>query len=247
MPFTRGFHPTRMAKIFVDPHAFTSTLIVALLDLFPEQDPDGKGPAVFKWSPETIAMELEAETGAKIPSVIMDRIMAGIAILTTDRFFKSTDDFIELCTILSGAEATPGTWCPADADDCAWGLTEALLLAPPPDNDPAPFSDDIRGYITEVLKSEGIITPPDILKLALPDEETLGRVQSGFADDQVMSEAIWQTESSKTEDINTLVRERLMRLIEQLQSLDLEHGQVDDIAKKLLSTLKQQPQGGSPL
>ena len=38
-----------------------------------------------------------------------------------------------------------------------------------------------------------------------------------------------------------------MRLIDQLSMLELENGQVEDVAAKLLANLKTQPKGGTPL
>jgi len=239
MPYSKELHATRFKPILTDPHAFASTLVTVLVDMY--------GTDAFRWSPRTIVMELEEDCGCKLPPVNVDRLMTGIILLTTNRFYKSLPDFVELCAVLSGAHSTPGIFTPADADDCAWGVTEALLLSPPDERDPEPFVPEIRFYVGQVLKAEGILTPPDILKIAVVDPKVLSRVQADFSDDPVMAEAIWSMEASKTDDINRLVRERLMRLVDQLSKTPLQDGNVEGVAERMLGSLRAMPQGGSPL
>lgn len=228
---------TYLKPAFLDPNSFATTLVTAVVDLY--------GTEAFTWAPETLLMELEDDLGTSLDPLLYDRLMAGISIIVTDRFYKSLPDFIEMCLVLSGASFDPSVFQPADSDDCAWGITEALLLAPPDEENP--FSDEIRGYIGYVTQMEGIITPPDILRIGTRDEDVLSKVQSGFSDDPEMSQAIWQAEASKTEDINSLVKERLFLLIQQLSSLRLKHGETGDVAKRLLRNLQSRPAGGSPL
>lgn len=228
---------TYLKPAFLDPNSFATTLVTAVVDLY--------GTEAFTWAPETLLMELEDDLGMSLDPLLYDRLMAGISIIVTDRFYKSLPDFIEMCLVLSGASFDPSVFQPADSDDCAWGITEALLLAPPDEENP--FSDEIRGYIGYVTQMEGIITPPDILRIGTRDEDVLSKVQSGFSDDPEMSQAIWQAEASKTEDINSLVKERLFLLIQQLSSLRLKHGETGDVAKRLFSNLQSRPAGGSPL
>jgi hypothetical protein len=226
-----------LKPVFLDPNSFATTLVTAVVDLY--------GTEAFSWAPETLLMELEEDMGFPLDSLLYDRLMAGIFLIMTNRFYKSLPDFNEMCLVLSGASFDPSVFQPADSDDCAWGITEALLLAPPDEEEP--FTNEIRAYIGYVTQMEGIITPPDILRIAMRDEDLLGKVQAGFSDDPEMSQAIWAMEASKTEDINNLVKERLQLLIQQLANMRLRHGNTTDVAKRLLSNLKSRPAGGSPL
>lgn len=222
-----------------DPHAFATTLVTCLVDAY--------GTEALEWSPQTLRTELAEDWGATWPGSNFDRLMAGIALVTSNSFYKSLPDFIELCLVLSGAPFTPTQWVPADADDCAWGVTEALLLAPPESHDDEPFTPDIRHYVGEVLRTEGIVNPPDILRIALSDVDAAARVHENFSDDAVMSEGIWQYDAAKTEDINQLTKERLELLVEQLANLHLRNGDTGQVASKMLANLKSRPAGGSPL
>jgi hypothetical protein len=97
-----------------------------------------------------------------------------------------------------------------------------------------------------VLESEGILTPPDILKIAKVDDRRLKNLHNDFSDDPEMYGAIWANQEDKTEDINDLVKGRLMLMVNQLAGLSLKNGSTADVAKKMLSGL-QGRKGGSPL
>lgn len=226
-------------RVLSDPQTFATTMIVALVDNY--------GTELFQWAPQTIRLETEDDYGFKWPDINFDRLMGGIILVTTNRFYKSLPDFIELSNVLSGTGASPNVFDPAEADECAWGITEALLLAPPDANDNNPFNEEIRAYIGKVLDMEGIIVPPDILRLAVRDKDLKTSVHNDWSDDPTMYGAIWESEASKTEDINDLIKGRLMLLVNQLAALTLVNGETTEIAKKMLTQLNSKPQGGEPL
>lgn len=211
--------------------SFATTLLTVFVDTY--------GTEGFDWDPLTIQTEIEQDFAVKLPRAVFDRLMAGIAIVSTDSFFKSLPDFINLCNILSGDSFDPTVFDPADAGECAWGMTEALLLSPPDDDEKEPFAQEIVDYIGEAIKSEGILTPPDILRVGLRADakDLIDRIQYDFSDDPEMFNAIFDTEKSKTEDINRLVKARLSALVQQLEALPLSNGDASGAAKKLMSSL----------
>lgn len=226
-----------MHQVFTDPNSFATTLVVCLMDIY--------GPDAFSWAPETIRREIEEDFGVQWPRANFDRLMAGIAMVTTDTFYKNLPDFIELCNILSGAPATPGVFAPADAADCAWGITEAILLSPPDEEEP--FIEEIRAYVGKVVEMEGILSPPDILRLGILSQDHKIKAHNNFSDDPEMFNAIWGTEQDKTDDINDLVKGRLTLLVQQLGSLRLRNGSTGKIAQQMLKNLSALPAGGHPL
>jgi hypothetical protein len=231
------FNKKLIKEVLLNPESFATTLVVTLLDYY--------GPEFMTWSPETIRAETEDDFNFRWHDTNFDRLMAGVALVISDTFYTSLPDFIELCNILSGAAASPGVFAPADADECAWGITEALLLAPPDGDEP--FSEEIRAYIGKMCDEEGIIVLPDILKLGLRDKTPQITVSNNFSDDPEMYSAIWQNEASKTDDINDLVKARLLELVRQLSALQLVNGSTGAIAKKMLHNLNAVPEGGAPL
>lgn len=225
------------AAVFSDPNAFATTMLVSLIDAY--------GTEALRWSPQTIRMETEQDYNFRWRDDNFDRLMAGIILITTDRFYRSLPDFIELCSVLSGGSASPGVFAPADASECAWGITEALLLDPPDDDEP--FDKDIQAYIGKVTEMEGIITPPDILRIGLRDQDLKAKVHYNFSDDPEMFAGIYDAEASKTEEINMLMKERLALLLNQLAKLQLVNGNTGTIAKRMLSNLQAIPEEGEPL
>lgn len=210
-------------KVFQDQNAFASTMMIAALDLYNTE--------MLTWSPVTIKLETEQDLGFVWDSINFDRLMSGTALITTDRFYKSLPDFIELCNVLSGSGISPEVFDPADALECAWGITEALLLAPPDDEEP--FTEEIRGYIGKVLDQEGIIQAPDILRIAIRDKDNISRITNDFSDDPELFGAIWKNENAKTQEINDIVKERLLLLTQQLAALPLVNGNAAELIEKI--------------
>jgi hypothetical protein len=199
---------------------------------------DAAGENCYAWHPGTILLEIQDDFGVELPRANFDRLMAGIHVITSDAFFKSTPSFIEICNVLSGGLYDPATWDPADAAECAWGITEAMLLAPPDDDDEEPFSREVRAYIGAALDQEGILDPPDVLRIAIRNggHNQAARVHSQF-DDPATHAAITQTEAAKVKEINDHVRSNLRMLIGQLEALHLAHGDVRALASRLAQAL----------
>lgn len=209
---------------------FATVLLTLFLDRF--------GMEALEWDPATIALELEEEFDIKLPQLSLDRLLVAIQLLTTDRFFKSLPDFVDFCNVLSGATYRPDMWDPADAEEVAWGITEALLISPPDESDPEPFTDEIRAYIGSVLDSEGLINPPDVLRIALRQARVSPSIED-FSDDPDMFHAIYDVEAGKTEDINQTILTQTKLLAAQLTALELKNGNTKTVAKMLQDSLQR--------
>lgn len=218
-------------RVWLNEEVMATTLVTLFLDRY--------GPEGLGWDPMTIHSEVQDDFNVKLSSPIFDRLMAGIAIVTTDSFYQSLPDFVHLCNILGGDDYDPTVFDPADAAECAWGVTEALLLSPPDDEEENPFHDEIVGYIGQVIKTEGMIKPPDILRMGLKDggREIIDRVNYDYSDDPIMFQAIWDMEKSRTDDINNMIKARLGRLVQQLESLVLDNGNTKDVVDRLIANL----------
>lgn len=219
-------------QAFMSADSFATTLLTLFVDMY--------GTAGFNWDPETIRMELEEDLRVKIRQANFDRLMVAINLIKSDDFYQSLPDFISYCNILSGDTYDPRNWDPADAAEIAWGMTEALLIQPPDDEEENPFAEEIVAYIGQVLNQEGIITPPDILKVAVRDNDPAMMVAGGYSDDPEMFNAIYDFESGKTEEIDQLVKANLQRLAQQLQSLPLRAGNAANAVQQMLQSLDSQ-------
>jgi hypothetical protein len=193
----------------------------------------------YTWHPGTIALEIRDDFQVELPRANFDRLMAGIRLATSDGFYRDPGEFVMLCNILSGDLFDPATWDPADALECAWGITEGMLLGPPDDADEEPFAPEVRAYIGRALADEGILDPPDVLRIATRAGGQPGRAEVGadHAGDPVTLAAIHETEVRKTQEINQRIRDGLRELISQLEALDLRHGDARALAGKLAQKL----------
>lgn len=238
---TRREDVAALRKPWLDPGVSATTLFVAFVDLFiaGRPEPDDPDDAPLSWAPETIVSELSDRLGMPIPSRAVDRLMAAIMLVKSDDFYESVPSFISICNVLSGSHLEVEHFDPADAGECAWGITEAMLLAPPAPDDPEPFSDEVRTYVGHVLDMEGIITPPDVLRIGIRSKPNTDLdVSSDWSDDPEMFAAIRSRDKDRGDDLRALLRERLSMLLRELESLPLVHGQTAQLVQRLAQTLE---------
>lgn len=215
-------NPTQ--EMWRSPETFASVLLAAYLDRF--------GTEALDWDPSTATLEIEQEFDVDLPQQSLDKLMVAIQILTTDRFYKNLPDFITFCNVLSGDDYRPDMWDPADAEEVAWGITEAMIIYPPEDNEMEPFSDEIRAYIGAVLDNEGLMNPPDILRIALRTARVTPNIDD-FSDDPTMFNAIYDMEEGKKEDINRTIIMRTQQLAAQFKAVKLVNGKTDSVVELL--------------
>lgn len=214
--------------IFLDEDTYATTLLVLFLDRYTTEG--------LEWHPETIRMQIEADIGIELPKHSVDKLMAAIAVTTTNYFYQNLIRFIELSNILAGDDFDPSVFDPADSAEMAWAVTEVLLLSPPEENEW--FNEEIRDYVSEMLMSEGFIKLPKVLKNVASEgfEEKVDL--GGFEDDPEMFQAIYQGQEAKSTEIDALVQENMNELIAQLEALPLRNGQTDGMVQRLKEGMK---------
>lgn len=213
----------KLREVLTDTDTYASVLITILIDKF--------GTECLEWAPETIRLEIHDEFQCKVPDDNLDKIMAAISLLVTDDFYQNLPRFVYLCNCLAGSGFDPLVFDPADSWEIAWAITEAMMLAPPEDLENA-FSDEIRRYIGETLKYEGIIRPPDILGIAII-EGHVPDPAAAFADDPELYADFWNNQQSHSDEITTMLRENLQDLLRQVSSLPLSNGSAEDLMTKM--------------
>ncbi len=225
--------------LLLNDESYAVTLFLLVIDVYgsemlPGADQDG-------WSAETIKTQLQMDFGLQLPKENLDKIMAAISVVTTNFFWKDVRRFIELCNIFSGDDFQPDEFDPADAAEILWGITEASVLWPPnEDPDDTEFSPEIRAYIEQVLKVEGIADPPDVLRLGLTG--TAGQeIDDTFSDDPEMFNAVWDAQRAKTEELKSMVIENLKEMYFQIQLLPLQNGEKDGVLKQIQEVIGEIP------
>lgn len=212
------------------PQTFGIVLLTVFLDHF--------GTEALQWDPATIVMEIEEEFDVDLPQFAIDKLMTAINILTTDTFYNNLPDFIIFCNILSGDTYRPDMFDPADSAEIAWGITEALLIAPPDSDAEGPFNEEIRGYVGAVLDGEGIINAPDVLQIAIR-QKNVSDAANQFSDDPLMFSAIYETEAGKSAEIDEILKQKAIMLIEQLNALKLINGSTEKVVRTLSESLNK--------
>lgn len=229
MPVASSQGKDRYKEVWTGEATFATSLLLLTVDTY--------GTECFDWDFKTLKMEIEEDFNVKLPQVNFDRLMVAINILKTDDFFKSLPDFIAWCNVLDGDVYDPRWFDPADAEEIAWGITEALIIEPPVEEEP--FTEEIRAYIGAALDREGILNPPDILRIALRDNPDLfSTVEYEFSDDPEMFSAIYGFESAKTQAINKYVKLKLGLLAQQLGQLPLRSGDASGVMQQVVSQLE---------
>jgi len=238
MPIARQ-HQDMVKRLWVSPDSFASSLLLLFVDEYGNEEPvdDHEVTPCLNWDPETIVSEIEDDLQIQLPRYSIDKLMTAVCLARPDKsadFYQSLPDFIVFCNILSGDTFDPRLPDPADAAECAWGINEALVLAPPNQSDENPFAPEIVAYIGKVLDDEGIIQPPGVLRLGLVGgQDKSGEVGSVFADDPEMYGAIWKVQKAKSEDIEEIVHSRLRSLFAQIGSLPLQNGSAAHLAQRM--------------
>jgi len=229
----------QMKQILLDPETSATVLLIAASDLL--------GPEWLNWDPMTIRMEMQEELGSPLKEPSFNKLLAARELVTTDGFYTNLPDFIRLCNALYNGSVSPHAFDPADAGEIAWAITESLLIWPPDPNEEEPFTDQILEYIGKTLDEEGIMTPPDVLRLGILNEQTWEKVQATYSDDPSMFNAIYDKEREKTDEINAVVKARLRRLLETLDALPLRDGDATDSVKRMLGAIQSKEEEGSKL
>lgn len=230
--------PSEPVKTLVTgPDAFATVLLCIAVDAFgPECLHDPADPTRGPWHPATFRAMLAQHVGAPVPDLTLDKLMAAVVVVTTDLFFADVHRFISLANVLAGSEFSPEQFDKADAAECAWAITEALILSPPDPDEKEPFCDDVRRYVGAVLKDEGFVSPPDVLRIAI-DGDDADRVRYTFADDPAAFAAIRRGQAAKAAEIETVIRDALTALATQLHSLALQNGSTAELEKGIARAL----------
>lgn len=232
-------------KAFFLPEAFATTLLLCAIDRYGRPDKQGR-PGLLgdtstpPWSAETVRLEIGDDYGREIPPANLAKLMAAVAVLTSDRFRTSAPDFVILANALGGV-VPDDEFDPADAAECEWALIEAGLIDPPEGDEP--YSDDVRGYIGLALQYEGIRDPPDQLKIGTLDGARAVAASAEFADDPTMFAAVDELQRGKSEAILADTRAKLVALADQLCRLELSGGDVRQFALALKAKIDASASG----
>jgi len=193
-----------------------------------------------RWDFQTMLAELEADTGVVLAPENQAKLAVGLMLARGDRdFYRSLPDFLVMCAALAGKGHDPRLLAVADSYDCAWGLSEGLLLSGLDADDPEDFlSPEIIGYIGQIAEHDGLIDPPDILRLGQHATDRFARFQAEHGDDPLVVAAAEERGQELAAQVKKELKQGMEALLRQLESLPLVHGSARSLAQRLAKELR---------
>jgi hypothetical protein len=180
------------------------------------------------WTAEMLQIEIKEQFGVAIPDDNLGKLMAGIALLTTDNFFRSLPSFLFTVHGLLG-DGTDWSYAePIDLEDLAWAMMEATLLFPPQEEDL--FDSQIVAYCKTMVKREGLLAPPSVLTFA-KEEEAYGNITP-------YDENVMQEQADRTNAVNEYIEEQLSLLFQQVASAPSLHTTAETLKTAIMSELE---------
>lgn len=209
-------------RAMLDPESYGTTLLVAATQLIGVKNLLTTKPVeqeAFDVTPIDTYKELAKVLGAEnISGLMFNRLMAAVAVVTTDLFYTSTYDFIMTCNLLAGSDLDLSTFDPADPWEMATAMMEVNILDSDPEDRP-PFSDEVRKYMGVTLTEFGFAAPPKGLTMAIMPKDFNPAYE--YAEDDAALGAILDHQTENAVSIDQLVTENRAELMTQLQELGI--------------------------
>jgi hypothetical protein len=205
-----------LVEMFASDDVFATTLLVFCIDRFTTQCLD--------WTTSTLTHELQLDFGISLPSENVDKLQAAMQIVQTDDYWQRLPMFCALTEALCGNGLQFDTVSIPNALECAWGITEAMLLSPPDDDQRDVFVPEISSYVASRCREEFILHPPRVLQIVggiEPDYSGVLATGTGEA------EAMLGTSDTASDDMEQTIKEAYAALRNQLAALPLQNGRVD--------------------
>lgn len=205
-----------LVRFFRGDDIFATTLLTFCIDRFTMECLD--------WTPQTLHHELLVEFGINLPKDNLDKLLAAMSILESDDYFQRLPMFCPLTEALCGNGLQFDTVAMPDALECAWGITEALMLSPGEEDQRDLFVPEISGYIQAICREEGLFNPPPILRIAGNFHADYSALDLG---DPLDALGTLGAKADDAKDMERLLGDAMRNLTTQLRSLPLSNGKVD--------------------
>jgi hypothetical protein len=221
-----------LQSIAADPEAFATTLLVLMLDRYGDDEVGRAGVDILKWHPGTLRVALDELAGGEAPESNFAKLMAAITLLTSD-VLTDVDTFARFCCTINGDPLNPRILQVPSSEDMLWALSEAHLLDEVGNRD-EPLSQEVRHYMGAVLEADGVVDPPDLLRLAILPVSG-GMDVPGRPD---LAGEVRLAAGTRSQEILEDLHERVRKLFGQIAALDLRHGNVRSVLDRVTPQLK---------
>jgi hypothetical protein len=181
---------------------------------------DSYGQEIFDMDPQAFRQEIEEGFGVSdIPAINTDKVWALWAALTTDLVHTDVSTFINTANVLSGTPMSYDVFDIADVYECAWAITELTMLD---SSTPERLSPDVRRYIGEVCKEQGLYRPPPVLaKVADMGPGDFAANVESHADTRESMQMMIQNQLAFQEDVKAYVNRKTAKMMLELNNTPL--------------------------
>lgn len=200
-----------------------STLALIIIDEY--------GVEALNWDPETIILELQDDAHVELSDLNAARVGCLVSLLTTDSFYYSLPDFINICNVVSGDVDNPSLWKPASLHAIIYALSEIQLLDPQDTPLQELLDPEIVSYIELQLRDAGATQPPDCLRFVKPEHLAVADIAT-IQEDPVLFSASYQIATEASEELQQFENSALVQLVQELMMLELENGDVKSLFER---------------
>lgn len=222
---------TKTAAILTNPKSSGTAMLMVLVDEL--------GTDFFSWEPSAFNAEVKSVWGIEMPQVCRDKVWALVNYLTTNMFFTNLEVFIHTCNALSTEVPIDMLqYDPATIAEISWAIMETELLESA--GDEGGFSEEILAYIRQELEVESFHRVPRSLRKHVEAPTVEERVNKNLTMDGVDYNGFWDAQQRKLIDLDQDLVNRLLRLLEELNSLPLKNarkGAIQEIASSASKVL----------
>jgi hypothetical protein len=207
------------AEILKDPEIFATTALALLFDEF--------GTEVTEWDPDVLGIEIREAFSVEPSDALLDRLLAAMAVLSSNSFFVDVKAFTTICNSLNRGVVMSDTWVPADLDDILWAVTEVRFLMGEYYSE-EDYSHDVKRYVGVMLQQQGIRKIPSVLSFAEVDD-TVTEVYDAYSGDAVMEQAFWDSQQEDRDNLESENIDKIDQYMAQIQTLPLDSPWIDSL------------------
>jgi hypothetical protein len=211
------------SDILKDPEVFSTSALAILFDEF--------GTECTEWDPDSLGMEILDAFNVDASDELLDRLIAGMALLTSNSFFVDVNAFTAICNSLNRGVVMSDSWVPADLDDVLWGVTEALFLLGD-DYNVEDYSHNVKRYVGVLLQQKGIKKIPSVLSFAEIDEDAVD-VYDAYGGDEIMEQAFWDAQQEEKDNLESDNVALINQYMDQLRTLPIRSEWLDQLKNNI--------------
>ncbi len=139
--------------------SFALSLVTAFLAV--------NGTEALEWEPDTLRLEIQDDFGVDPSQTVMDKLQAGITLMTTDHFYTYWEPFEEIVHVLNDYQADFTVMRPPTPEEMGWAVVEAYLIDQESETGSPMsglFTPEVKAYVAAILHKQGYYKSPETLQ-----------------------------------------------------------------------------------